>query len=88
MAMWGVSLIVSPSLAPGTFVVGAFSEACILFQRQQLTVDISYENEDDFVKNLATLRGEMRAALAVALPAGVITGTLPAAGAATAAKSK
>ena len=36
---------------------------------------VAYQNEDDFVKNLATIRGEERAALAIPLPAALITGS-------------
>jgi hypothetical protein len=37
-----------------------------------------FENEDDFTRNLCTFRAEERAALAVALPQGIVGGTLPA----------
>ena len=70
------ALVISPSLAPGTFLVGAFGESAILFDRQTMTIDISYENEDDFVKNLATIRAELRSALAIPVPAGLVTGTV------------
>jgi hypothetical protein len=36
------------------------------------------QNEDDFVKNLVCLRGELRSGLAVPVPAGLLKGTLPA----------
>jgi len=85
-SVWSVPLVISPSMPVGTFLVGAFNQSTILFERQLLTVQISYENEDDFVRNLCTLRGEERVALAVPVPAGLVKGTLPAPGTAAATK--
>jgi hypothetical protein len=45
-----------------------------------------FENEDDFVRNLCTLRAEERAALAVCVPKGLITGSFSGAGTASVAK--
>jgi HK97 family phage major capsid protein len=71
-AIWSVPLIISPSIAAGTALVGAFGESTILFDRQVMTIEISYENEDDFIHNLACFRAEIRCALAVPVPAGLI----------------
>jgi HK97 family phage major capsid protein len=76
-SMWNVPLVESPSMPAKTFLVGAFSESTILFDRQILIVEISYENEDDFVNNLACFRAEMRFALGVPLVTGLMKGTLP-----------
>jgi HK97 family phage major capsid protein len=59
-AIWTLPLVESPSMPAKQFIVAAFSESTILFDRQMLTLDISYENKDDFVKNLACFRAEMR----------------------------
>jgi hypothetical protein len=82
--MWSVPVIKSPAIAPGTWLVGAFAQTCILFSRQQLTIEISFEDQDNFVKNLATIRAEERAALAIAVPHGLITGTFSGTAAASA----
>ena len=58
--MWNVPVVISPSIAPGTWLVGAFAQSALLFVRQMLAVEVAYTNEDDFVKNLATLRAEER----------------------------
>jgi HK97 family phage major capsid protein len=76
-SMWNVPLVESPSIAAKTFLVGAFSESTILFDRQVMTIEISYENEDDFIHNLACFRAEMRFALGVPLTTGLLKGTLP-----------
>ena len=56
-------------------MVGAFAQSCLLFLRQ-LTTDIFFENEDDFVRNFATIRAEERAALAIPTPQGLSKGTV------------
>jgi hypothetical protein len=45
--------------------------------RETATVQIALQNEDDFIRNLVCLRGELRSGLAVPVPAGVLKGTLP-----------
>jgi hypothetical protein len=43
-----------------------------------LNVQIAYQNEDDFIRNLVTLRGELRSLAVAPVPAGLLQGTLPA----------
>ena len=50
-------------------------QSTILFDREVLTVEISYENEDDFIHNLACFRAELRCAAAVPLPQGLVKGS-------------
>jgi HK97 family phage major capsid protein len=75
--VWSVPVVISPSIAAGVFLVGAFAQATLVFDRETLGIEVSYENEDDFVRNMATLRGELRAGLAIPVPGGLLTGTLP-----------
>jgi hypothetical protein len=77
--MWGVPTVISPSMPKGQFLVGAFAQSTLLFLRQMLSVEISFENEDDFIKNLCTIRAEERAGLAIPVPAGLINGAATAA---------
>jgi HK97 family phage major capsid protein len=79
-AMWNLPLIAAPSMPAGQFLVGAFGQSTILFDRQILMVEISYENEDDFIHNLACFRGELRCVAGVPLPAGLVKGVVPAPG--------
>jgi HK97 family phage major capsid protein len=78
MKIWEIPTIISPSMAPGQFIIGAFTQSTILFSREVLTIEIAFQNENDFVRNLVCLRGELRSGLAVPVPAGVLKGTLPA----------
>ena len=73
-SMWNVPVVISPSIAAGTWLVGAFAQSALLFVRQMLAVEVAYQNEDDFVKNLACLRAEERIGSAVPVPAGLIKG--------------
>ena len=77
-AMWAVPVVLSPSLAVGTFLVCALGQSAILFQRESLTLAIAFENESDFIQNLCCFRAEERAALAVVLPAGIVGGSFAA----------
>jgi HK97 family phage major capsid protein len=68
--LWGTRVIVTPAIAQGTALVGAFSTSAQLWRRSGLTVEMSNSNNDDFEKNMVTVRVEERVALEVARPAG------------------
>jgi len=74
--LWGLPVVTTPNMAAGQFLVGSFPGNAALFDRQAVTVEISFENEDDFVKNLATIRCEERVALAVYVPLAFIKGNM------------
>jgi hypothetical protein len=48
--IWQVPMVVSPSMPVGQFVVGAFQQSTILFSREVLTMEIAFQNEDDFIQ--------------------------------------
>jgi HK97 family phage major capsid protein len=77
-SMWSVPVVRSVNMPAGTYLVGSFALSTILFMRQVLVLQIAFQNEDDFIRNLMAFRCEERAALAVLLPQGLITGNLPA----------
>lgn len=72
--MWGLPVVPSMSIVQGTFLVGAFKQGALLLDREDANVQIATQNEDDFVKNMITLRAEERAALAVERPEAFVTG--------------
>lgn len=74
--LWGLPVMMTSEMAAGTFLVGAFPPNATLFDRESPSVDVSYENEDDFVRNLVTIRAEERIALAVFRPQAFVTGSL------------
>jgi HK97 family phage major capsid protein len=77
-SMWSIPVVRSANMPAGSYLVGSFQLSTLLFMRQVLVLQIAFQNEDDFVRNLMCFRAEERAALAVLLPQGLITGTLPA----------
>jgi HK97 family phage major capsid protein len=55
----------STTLEPGEFLIGAFDVAAQLWDREDANVEISTEDQDNFIKNLVTIRAEERLALTV-----------------------
>jgi HK97 family phage major capsid protein len=74
--LWGCRVVVTPAIAAGTALVGAFQTAAQIFRRSGITVEMTNSNSDDFEKNLVTMRAEERLALAVYRPGafGKVTG--------------
>ena len=56
------------------FLVGAFQGGAQIYDREEMNVEIATENEDDFIKNMLTMRCEERVALAVFRPEAFIYG--------------
>lgn len=61
-------------MTAGSFLAGDFAQAAILIDREAPRLDIAFEDQDDFVKNLCKLRVEERVGLAVQLPGALIAG--------------
>jgi len=55
-------------ITAGTVLVGSFKYGAEVFWRQGLTLEFTNSDQDDFIKNLITVRCELRAALAVPHP--------------------
>ena len=68
--IWGIPVCVSASITSGTVIVGAFKTCGSVVTHGGVSVEAVNTNEDDFVKNLMTIRAEERLALAVRRPAG------------------
>jgi HK97 family phage major capsid protein len=74
LRVWGLPVVTTPNMAVGDFLVGAFPGQCALFDRETVTVEIAFQNEDDFVRNLVTVRAEERVAFAVFVPQAFVCG--------------
>lgn len=74
--LWGLPVVSTevPEFE-GEFLTGPFKSGAQLFDREDANVVISTENNDDFEKNMITIRCEERLALAVKRPEGFITGS-------------
>lgn len=75
---FGVRVVMSNNMAAGKFLIGNLRGSTTLFDRQTTTVEMGYVN-DDFTKNLVTIRAEERLGLAVDRPSGILYGDITAA---------
>ncbi len=78
--IWGLPVVETQAMAQNNFLTGAFNMAAQIFDRMDIEVLLSTENEDDFIKNMVTIRAEERLALAVYRPEAFVTGTVTASG--------
>jgi HK97 family phage major capsid protein len=73
--IWGKRVIPTNSIASGTFLVGAMAMGAQVWDRMDAAVQISFEDGNNFVKNMATLLAEERLALTVYRPAAFVSGS-------------
>lgn len=76
VTLWGTPVVPSPAMGVGKFLAGAFDIAANLYQREGVEVAISTENQDDFERNQATMRVELREGLGVRRPWAMVKGNL------------
>jgi HK97 family phage major capsid protein len=74
--LWGLPVVATQSMAENNALVGAFRMAATIYDRMGAEVLISSEDQDNFIKNMLTVRAEKRLALAVKRPAALVTGEL------------
>lgn len=72
--LWRLPVVETPAMNVDKFLTGAFKLACQLFDREDANVELSTEDRDNFVKNMVTIRGEERVALAVYRPEALVYG--------------
>lgn len=72
--LWGLPVVDTAAMTANSFLVGAFRQGATFYDREQMNVAIATQNEDDFVKNLLTIRAECRGAVAVRMPEAFVTG--------------
>lgn len=65
--LWGMSVVTTPSMPQGKYLMSDFALGATIFDRQEVAVEIDRE-QDDFTKNLFTIRVERRLGLAVENP--------------------
>jgi HK97 family phage major capsid protein len=75
--LWTLPVVDTPAMIVGHFLTGAFQLGAQIFDRLSIEVMISTEDEDNFSRNMITIRCEERLALCVYRPQAFIYGTLP-----------
>lgn len=63
-SLWNLPVVTTPNLAQGRALLVDATKVLVL-DREQINLAISFENNDNFERNLVTLRAEMRIGLAV-----------------------
>lgn len=74
--LWGRPVVGTKAMTQGRFLVGDFAAHAQILDRQDANIMISFENKDNFERNMATIRVEERLALAIYRPEAFVKGTL------------
>lgn len=74
--MWGLPVVATPAMTQGRFLTGDFAQYAQVFDREDANIAISFENKDNFERNMATIRVEERLVLAVYRPEAFVKGVL------------
>ena len=73
MNPFGLRVVLSTHMATGYFLIAQMRSAAMVYNRASVAIEMGYVN-DDFTKNLVTIRAEERLALGVDRPAAVYYG--------------
>jgi len=74
--LWSLPVVATQAMGVGKSLVGAFDLAAQIFDRQDATVEVSTEDQDNFVKNKVTIRAEERLAFAIYREEALVYGDL------------
>ena len=75
MSPFGVSVVLSSHMPAGSFLIGNLRGAATIYQRQGAVVEMGFVN-DDFTRNLVTIRAEERLGLGVDRPQAILYGDI------------
>lgn len=74
--LWGLPVIVTPSMTSGKLLVAAFDIAFMYLEREETIVEMFEQDDTNVQKNLLTIRAEKRSVLGGLRPASVRYGNL------------
>lgn len=74
--IWGRDVVSTQALTQGRFLTGDFAMHSQILDREDANIAISFENNDNFERNMASIRIEERLALAIYRPEAFVKGTL------------
>lgn len=63
--LWGQPVVATQAMDAGEFLVGAFKQGAQIWDREDISVQVASENQDDFIKNMLTILCEERVGLTV-----------------------
>ena len=72
----GIPVIQSNGITADNIVVGSFRQAGTIYNREGVIVEMSDSDDDNFTKNLITIRAERRLALTIERPSYIVAGDL------------
>lgn len=72
--LWGLPVVPTQSMPAGRFIVGAFDLGAQIWDREDASVQVGFEN-DDFTRNLVTILAEERLAFTVYRALAFVKGT-------------
>jgi HK97 family phage major capsid protein len=75
--IWGLPVVTSWSMTESQFLVGAFSMAAMIWDRNNATIEVSREHASFFIQNMAALLCEERLALTIFRSDALIYGGFP-----------
>lgn len=77
--LWGQPVVATQAMDAGDFLVGSFQQGAQIWDREDISVTVSTEDRDNFVKNMVTILCEERVGLTVYRPEAFVKGELIAA---------
>ncbi|ARP86290.1 phage major capsid protein [Bordetella genomosp. 9] len=72
--LWGRPVVPTQAMTAGEFLVGAFQQGAQGWDREDVSVTVSTEDRDNFVKNMVTILCEERVGLSVYRPESFVKG--------------
>ncbi len=63
--LWGQPVVATQAMDAGEFLVGSFKQGAQIWDREDISVQVASENQDDFIKNMITILCEERVGLTV-----------------------
>lgn len=74
--VWGRDVVSTQAITQGNALVGDFAAHAQYLDRQDANVAISFENKDNFIKNMATIRVEERTVVVIYRPEAFVKGSI------------
>lgn len=78
--IWGKDVVPTPSMVQGQFLTGAFDLAAAILDREGVSVRVSDQHADFFIRNMLAILCEERIGLAVFRPTAIVKGAISHAG--------